>query len=291
MPTDIDLEAAVGTQAPGAREPIGEGQAALPVERAFLWDWPTFARCGRAFFLSTVVVFVVGVAVGALVPGLPTRVLNVIQAIVLWPSDCFSQLIPIYLLILLGNIKAAFLTALLGPASVWLNAKLNSRHSRTPATESSPPRWTDRLAEGVAAATIRAGRLAFPEIGDDSREFAARSSAGLAAVVPFLALWMNGAVLGLWLAEGLLGGWGAGLAHVGAMLLPHGPVEFVALILSSVIGLNLARELVPMLPQHDSQWQCGEARRWLTSNALAQSLGLLVGILAIAAALEIVPLV
>jgi uncharacterized membrane protein SpoIIM required for sporulation len=291
MPSDIDVEGAVGAKAPAPRAPVADRQGVLPVERAFLWDWPTFSRCGRAFLLSTVVVFVVGVAVGALVPGLPTRVLNVIQSIVLWPSDYFSQLIPIYLLILLGNMKAALLTALLGPFSVWLNAKLNSGHPEDVPTGSSPMRRIDRLAEGVAAATIRAGRLVFPEIGDDSREFAARSSAGLAAVVPFLALWMNGAVLGLWLAEGLLGGWGAGLARVGAMLLPHGPVEFVGIILSAVIGLKLARELVPMLPQHDSEWQCSHARRWLTSDALAQSLGLLVGLLAIAAALEIVPLV
>ncbi len=291
MPTDLDLEGVVGAEASAAERVIAGGQAAPAAARAFLWDWPTFARCARAFGLATVAVFVIGVAAGAMAPGLPTRVLNVIQSIVLWPSEYFTQLIPIYLLILLGNMKAAFLTSLLGPASVWLNAKLNTRSQESVPTETSPPRLVDRLAAGVAAATIRAGRLVFPEIGDESREFAARSSAGLAAVVPFLALWMNGGVLGLWLAEGLLGGWGAGLARVGASLLPHGPVEFVALILSAVIGLKLARELVPLLPQHDSGWQLGHVRHWLTSNALAQSLGLLIGLLAIAAALEIVSFV
>lgn len=291
MPTDIDLEGAVGGNRSPAEGLIGSGQAVPLAVPGLLWDWPTFARCGRAFILATVALFIAGVVVGALVPGLPTRMLNVIQSIVLWPSEYFTQLIPIYLLILLGNMKAAFMTALLGPGSVWVNAKLNCRSRGHGVAQSGPSRLVDRLAGAVAAATIRAGRLVFREIGDERREFAARSSAGLAAVVPFLALWMNGAVMGLWLAEGLLRGWAAGLAHVAATLLPHGPVEFVALISSAVIGLRLARELVPVLPQHDSEWQLRHVRRWLTSDALAQSLGLLVGVLAIAAALEIVSLV
>jgi uncharacterized membrane protein SpoIIM required for sporulation len=287
MPSNIDLEGAVGRQSVAGEKLIDGDPIAVP--HGLLWDWPTFARCGRAFLTATVVVFLLSVAVGAMVPGLPTRMLNVIQSIVLWPSDYFSQLIPIYLLILLGNMKAALLMALLGPISVWLNARLNTR--RRAEAGHSPPRLVDRLAHAVAAATIRAGRCVFAEIGDDNQEFAARSSAGLAAVVPFLALWINGAVLGLWLAEGLLGGWGAGLVRVAEMLLPHGPLEFVALISSAVIGLRLAQELVPTTEQHDSRWQASHAERWLKSDALAQTLGLLIGLLAIAAALEIVPLV
>jgi len=291
MSRELDFERAAGPNAPGGEALVDEALPAPTAVGAFLWDWPTFTRCARAFAIATVVLFVMAVTAGALAPGLPTRVLNVIQSIVLWPSDYFSQLVPIYLLILLGNIKAAFLTALLGPASVWLNARLNIRQQRNAGSGAGKMRLADRLACAVANATIRAGRFVFPEIGDDSRDFAARSSAGLAAVVPFLALWMNAAVLGLWLAEGLLQGWGVGLARVGAALLPHGPLEFVALILSAAIGLQLARHLVPTLPQHDSEWQARHACCWLTSNALAQSLGLLVGLLAIAAALEIVPLV
>jgi uncharacterized membrane protein SpoIIM required for sporulation len=291
MSPEIDLEGAVGGDAPGSDRLVDRASPALPVAGAFLWDWPTFARCLRAFVLGTLVVFVLAVSVGALAPGLPTRVLDVIQLIVLWPSDYFAQLVPIYLLILLGNTKAAFLTALLGPASVWLNARLNIRRAKHSGHPAGQPRLIEWVAHGVAQATIRAGRLVFPQIGDESREFAARSSAGLAAVVPFLALWMNAAVLGLWLAEGLLSGWGVGLAHVGAALLPHGPVEFVALILSAAVGVKLAHHLVPALPQHDSEWQARHVRQWLTSDVLAQSLGLLVGLLAIAAALEIVPLV
>ena len=291
MSRELDFEGAVGPNAAGGQARADDVAPAPAATGAFLWDWPTFARCGGAFALATVVLFVIAVTIGALAPGLPTHVLNVIQSIVLWPSDCFSQLIPIYLLILLGNIKAAFLTALLGPASVWLNARLNMRQQKNAGSEAGKMKLADRLACRVANATIRAGRFVFPEIGDDSRDFAARSSAGLAAVVPFLALSMNAAVLGLWLAEGLLQGWGGGLARVGAALLPHGPLEFVALVLSATIGLQLARHLVPTLPQHDSEWQARHARCWLTSNVLAQSLGLLVGLLAIAAALEIVPLV
>jgi uncharacterized membrane protein SpoIIM required for sporulation len=286
MSRELDLKAGVAQKAQ-AIEPVAEGG---PAAHTFLWDWPTSARCGRAFLAAALVVFVVGVVVGAFAPGFPARILEAIQTVVLWPSEYFSQLVPIYLLILLANVKAAFLTALLGPVSVWVNAKLNSRHRRRGSRAAGSVRLPDRIACAVAAATVRAGRAVFPEIGDETREFAARSSAGLAVCVPFLALWMNGAVLGLWLAEGLLGGWGEGLVHVGAALLPHAPVEFTALILSAATGLTLARHLVPTERDHDSEWQARNVPRWLTSNTLAQSLGLLVGLLAIAAALELVAL-
>jgi uncharacterized membrane protein SpoIIM required for sporulation len=287
MSRELELDGVAGQNAPLAELAVEDAAVARPASRAFVWDWPSFVRCGKAFAGAVLSVFVLGVMVGALVPGLPSRVLNAIQSVVLWPSDYFAQLIPLYLLILLANMKASFLTALLGPASVWVNARLNAARSEEREWGGGPPGLVTRLACGVAAATVRAGRAVFPEIGDQRREFAARSSAGLAAVVPFLALWVNGAVLGLWLAEGLITDWLAGLAHVGCMLLPHGPVEFTAIILSAAIGLRLARQLVPVRPQDDSHWQAGHAKQCLTSDSLAQSLGLLVGLLAIAAALEL----
>jgi uncharacterized membrane protein SpoIIM required for sporulation len=98
-------------------------------------------------------------------------------------------------------------------------------------------------------------------------------------------------VLGLWMAEGLLTGWMSGLGQVGLHLLPHAPVELPALLLACAVGLRLAESLIPRHPDHGAAWQRAEAKRLLTSDRTAQSLGLIVGLLAIAAALELHALV
>jgi Stage II sporulation protein M len=252
----------------------------------FCWDWLALGRCARALFVVTVVSFVLGVGGGALMPGLPTGLLSALQRLAFWPSDYVSGLVPVYLLILLGNMRAAFIMGLLGPLSVWANAALNER-DRAAGRHAERLSLPQRVAVALGSACVAAGRRIFPALGDDTREFAARSSAGLAAVVPFLALGLNAAAAGLWLADGLLSGWTHGLAEALCGLLPHGPLEFTALLLAAAAGLNGAEALVPRAEAHDSSWQRRVAREWLTSDRVAQSLGLLIGLIAISAALEL----
>jgi uncharacterized membrane protein SpoIIM required for sporulation len=248
----------------------------------FAWSWAAFVRCARAFGLTIVVAFVLAVIAGALLPGFPGNLLAALQSITLWPGGFLSRLIPLYFVIVLGNLRAALLMALVGPLSAWINAGLNVRQRPV----AGPPGWGARAASAVAAACIRAGRRVFPEVADERRDFAARASAGFAAALPFLALGMNGLVVGLWLADGLLAGWGQGLLRGAAALLPHAPVEFTALLLSAAAGLNGARCVVPGRPEDDCEWQGRAARAWLTSHRTVRSLGLVAGLIAIAAALE-----
>ncbi len=248
----------------------------------FAWNGAAFVRCARAFGLIIVAAFMLAVIAGALLPDFPGNLLAALQSITLWPGGFLSRLIPLYFVIVLGNLRAAFLMALVGPLSAWVNAGLNARQ---PAV-AGPPGWGARAATAVAAACVRAGRRVFPEVADERRDFAARASAGFAAAVPFLALGMNGLVVGLWLADGLLAGWGQGLLRASTALLPHAPVEFTALLLSAAAGLNGARCVVPERADDDCEWQGRAARAWLTSPRTVRSLGLVAGLIAIAAALE-----
>ena len=257
----------------------------------FVWDWPSFARCARAFFATTVAVFVLGVGIGAIAPGLPSRVLGVLATINLWPAAYLSHLVPTFFFILLSNIKSALIAALLGPAGAWANARANIGRRPYASSWPRPVSAVDRATLALAGVILRGGRCVFPEIGDERADLAARAGAALAALVPFLALAMNGIVLGLWMAEALLKGWVSGLASMGMLLLPHAPVELPALMLASAVGLRLAQRLVPRQPGHDAGWQCAEVKRLITSDRVAQSLGLIVGLLAIAAALELYALV
>jgi len=236
------------------------------------------------------VVFALAVVLGVIVPGLPAGVLAAVTSISLWPGEYLSGLVPLYLVILLGNLKSAFIMALLGPVSVWINAALNAREAIRQAPTPTGRSLGHRAAHLLASACIRLGRRVFPELGDETQEFGARSSAGLAAVLPFLALGLNGLVAGLWLADGLLSGWTAGLLHASGQLLPHGPVEITALLLAAAAGLNGAGALLPRSRDQDAVWQKRAARAWLMSDRTAQSLGLLTGLIAIAAALEMVSL-
>jgi len=287
MAAGLEADSAADAE-PTAGQPVAPAATRVG---AFAWDWPSFARCAKAFCLATLAVFVLGVGLGAYLPALPGRVLGLLEAINLWPTAYLTHLVPIFLFILLANLKSAFIAALLGPASVWVNARLNARSGRP----SGPRPWAFRLVEGgtylLAALVIRAGRLVFAGIGDERREFAARTSAGLGALVPSMALGVNALALGLWMAEALLQGWLPGLGRMGLLLLPHGLVELPTFVLASAVGLHIARRLVPERPEHDSAWQCAEAKRLLTSDQVAQSLGLIVGLLAIAAALELHALV
>ncbi|MBM3474410.1 MAG: hypothetical protein FJX75_14195 [Armatimonadetes bacterium] len=277
-----DVERAVTAEAPADAEAwVGP----------FVWDWRSFARCARAFVATTLVVFVVGVTIGALAPWLPSRVLGVLAAINLWPTAYLSHLVPIFFFILLSNIKSALIAALLGPAGAWANSRANVGRRPHGSSRRGPASVVDRVTLALAGVVLRGGRCVFPELGDESHDLAARSSAALAAVVPFLTLAMNGIVLGLWMAEALLKGWVGGLASMGRLLLPHAPVELPALVLASAIGLRLARRLVPRRPAHDAAWQCVEVKRLITLDPVAQSLALIVGLLAIAAALELYALV
>lgn len=237
------------------------------------------------------VTFVLAVVLGAIAPGLPAGVLAAVTSITFWPGEYLSGLVPFYLVILLGNMKSAFLMALLGPLSVWINGGLNAREAAANGAVPNSRSLGHRAARVLASACIRLGTRVFPELGDETQEFTARSSAGLAAILPFLALGLNGLVAGLWLANGLLTGWTAGLVHAFRQFLPHGPVEFTALLLAAAAGLNGAWALLPRSPDQDAVWQKRAARAWLTSDRTAQSLGLLIGLIAIAAALEMVSLV
>ena len=282
MGATSDVERAVAAEAPVLVE-----EWAGPL----VWDWRSFARCARAFVLTTVVVFVLAVTVGALAPWLPSRVLGVLTAINLWPSEYLSHLVLIFLFILLSNIKSALIAALLGPAGAWANSRANVGGRTRGPWRMRRAGVVDRMTLALARVVLRGGRCVFPEIGDESQDLAARSSAALAAIVPFLALGINALVLGLWMAEALLKGWVGGLAEMGRLLLPHAPVEIPALLLASAVGLRLAERLVPRRPAHDPEWQCGEAKRLVRSDPVAQSLGVIVGLLAIAAALELYALV
>jgi len=259
-----------------------------PSQSAFAWDWWSIGRCVRALAVATVATFLLAVAVGALAPGLPGRVLALIDKVAFWPTAYLSHVLAFFLFILINNIRAALTAAALGPLSVWVNGRINARHQVDADAKLS---LVDRAAGAIARGLVALGRRIFPELGDPNRDFAVQTSAALAAVVPFLALGVNGAVLGIWLAEGLLTGWVEGLAKASTVLLPHGPVEFPALILSAAIGLVLARELLPTASRHDSTWQADRAKKLLFSDRMAQSLALIVGLLAIAAALEITHLV
>ncbi len=257
----------------------------------FLWDAASCARCARAFLATVLVVFVVSVAAGAYLPGLPTRLLGVLQAVNLWPSAYLSHLVPLFFLILLSNIKSALIAATLGPLGTWALARANAGYPSVRGSAYRPRRLVDRAALAVARGVLRLGRRVFPELGGERRDLAARTGAALAALVPFLALGVNALALGLWMAEALLAGWLDGLGRMALLLLPHAPVELPAFVLASAVGLRLAECLVPTRAGHDAAWQRAEARRLLTSDRLAQSLGLIVGLLAIAAALELYGLV
>lgn len=272
---------------------VAEAAGAEVVERtrpqsAFAWDWWSIGRCVRALAVATVAAFLVAVAVGALAPGLPGRVLAFIDKVAFWPTAYLSHVLAFFLFILINNIRAALTAAALGPLSVWVNGRINARHQVVDDAELS---LIDRAAGAMARGLVAVGQRIFPELGDLNHDFAVRTSAALAAVVPFLALGVNGAVLGIWLAEGLLTGWVEGLAKASAILLPHGPLEFPALILSAAVGLALARELLPTASHHDSTWQADRAKKLLFSDRMAQSLALIVGLLAVAAALEVTHLV
>jgi len=253
----------------------------------FVWDWPSLARCAKAFVGTTLAVFVLAVAVGAYLPGLPSRVLNALTAINFWPTAYLNHLVPIFFFILLANTKSALIAALLGPLGAWVTARANACQPSCDSPRCRPCGWVDRATLALARLVVRGGRRVFPEVGDEQRELGARTGAALAALVPFMALGMNALALGLWMAEALLSGWLPGLAKMGLLLLPHAPVELPALVLASCVGLRLAQGLVPRHRAHDSAWQRAEARRLITSDRVAQSLGIIVGLLAIAAALEL----
>ncbi|MBM3498763.1 MAG: stage II sporulation protein M [Armatimonadetes bacterium] len=271
------------TDARGAKVTASGEAAASP----FLWDVPSVVRCARAFVGATVVIFVLGVAVGALLPGLPSRLLGALETINLWPAAYLSHLAPIFVFILLSNTKSALIAALLGPLGAWVNARANVGYPSAREGEGRPAGPLDRLTLALARAILRAGGRVVPGLADPRQDLAARTGAALAAVVPFLALGMNALVLGLWMAEALLEGWVTGLARMGLLLLPHAPVELPALVLAAAVGLRLAERLTPRQPGHDAAWQRAEARRQVTADRVAQSLGLIVGLLAIAAALEL----
>jgi hypothetical protein len=262
-----------------------------PESGPFVWDGPSVYRCARAFLGTAALVFVSGVAIGAYAPGLPTRVLGLIEAVNLWPSAYLSHLVPIFFFILLSNIKSAMIAGLLGPLGAWVSARANAG----PHSPARPRSRLARLAEAVtcllARGVIWAGRRVHPKLADERQDFAARTGAALAALVPFMALGLNGLVLGLWMAEALLQGWLMGLGRMGLLLLPHAPVELPAFVLASAVGLQLASKLVPQRPEHDAAWQQAKAKRLITSDRVAQSLGLVVGLLAIAAALELYAIV
>ena len=280
----------VGPEPTSARAEASVGRASSP-SSPFLWDWPSVARCARAFIATTGVVFVVGVTAGACLPGLPSRLLGVLQAINLWPSAYLLHLVPIFFFILLSNTKSALIAALLGPLGAWTSARANAGYPSARGSALRPTSLPDRVTLALARCVLLGGRRVFPELGDERQDFAARTGAALAALVPFLALGMNALVLGLWMAEALLQGWTAGLAKMALLLLPHAPVELPAFMLASAVGLRLAEGLVPRRTTHDSAWQRAEARRLVTCDRVAQSLGLVTGLLAIAAALELYALV
>ncbi|MGQ9732487.1 MAG: stage II sporulation protein M [Candidatus Zipacnadales bacterium] len=267
-------------------EPISTSQAGITATQGpFAWDQASVLRCARAFLLVTVATFLLAVTIGVFLPNLPSRVLSVFETINLWAVTYLTSIVSLLLFILLSNIKSALIAALLGVGSVWVNARVNVRHTNDQMTART--RLVDRFAVAFARGIIGLGRRVFSEIGDERHEFAARTSAAIAALVPFLAVGINALVLGLWMAQGLLTGWLSGLAQVGELIMPHAPVELPALVLSASVGLWLAAQLVPTRAQHDSAWQLAKAKMLITSNQVAQSLALIIGLLAIAAALEV----
>lgn len=270
-------------------EEVGaESHTETELEAPFIWDWALFLRCARTFVTTTVVVFVLGVAVGAYAPGVPSSVLRILETINLWPTAYLSHLVPMFFFILLGNIKSVLIAAVLGTLGAWANARANTRRGVHHASSCQRLTAVDRSTLTLARLVLRGGRRVFPELGDERCDFAARIGAALASLVPLLAIGVNGLVLGLWMAEALLSDWWAGVAQVGILLLPHAPLEVPVFLLASAAGLRLAEGLVPRDPiRHDTEWQCLQARRLLTAEPLAQSLGLIIGLLAIAAALEL----
>jgi len=256
-------------------------------EGPFLWDAASVWRCARAFGGAVLVVFVLGVVAGVCLPGLPSHVLGALIALNLWPTAYLAHLAPLYFLILLANTKSALIAALIGPLGAWVNARANADYPSAHEATYHPRGAIDRMTLALTRVVLRVGSRVLPDLGDDRRDLAARTGAALAAVTPFLALGVNALVLGLWMAEALLEGWVSGLGRMGLLLLPHAPVELPALLLASAVGLRLAEGLMPRTPDHTAAWQRSEARRLITADRVAQSLGVVVGLLAIAAALEL----
>ena len=291
MSQDVPLEAAADTSPgvpvlPDARERSGLGAG-------LLWSRQTLLTAIRIFGAATLLSFLVGTGVGAFVPGFETHIWRAISSICFFPSEWLAELLPSYFVILLNNMRASLITVALGGLGALVLARLNGRAAQR-ATAAAPGRAAqvlERTATAVAAACIWAGSLVFPHLRDARREFAVRTSAGLAAVVPALSLLGNGALLGLYLALGLLGGWTHGLLSSGQDLFPHGFLEFPAILLSGAIGLNIALRLIPRSPEHGCSWQERLARTCLTSDAFATSYGIILCLIAVAAALEVGKLV
>ena len=282
-----------GSAPDGGLPEVAEAQPAIEAEAVphesdagtFAWDWLCVRRMSVTLVVVTVVTFVLAVALGALAPGLPSHLLRLIEKVQLWPTTWLTGVWAMFFIILLNNMRAAFIGALIGPGSVWLNARLNSEHPDL--EDDVRPSAGERVASAIARALIGVGRRAFPALADDDLDFAARASAALAAVVPYMAVGANATMLGVWLADGLLRGWVGGFAERCMDLLPHGPVEFPALVLSTAMGLWLASHLVPRRLGENSDWQAGEVKRLLKSNRVAQSLAAIIALLLIAAALEV----
>ena len=128
----------------------------LSAARPFAWDWPSIVRMAKTLVVVTVVTFVLSVAAATLVPGLPTRLLALIEKVQFWPTTWLTGLWAVFFLILLNNIRAAFTGALIGPASVWLNSRLNTKHEASPDVPGSS--IGERIAITMATALTNVGR-------------------------------------------------------------------------------------------------------------------------------------
>ena len=291
MSQDVPLEAAPDTGPSVA--PAGDAHERAALREGVLWSPQTILTAVRVFALATILAFVVGTTVGVCVPGFEARVWQVISNICFLPTDWLAQLLPSYFVILLNNMRASLISVALGGLGALVLARLNGRAK--PSTAEGPPgaltRALERGSGAVAAVCIWAGSLVFPHLRDARREFPVRSAAGLAAIVPTISLFGNGTLLGLYLALGLLGGWTHGLLTSGEDLFPHGFLEFPAILLSGALGLGIARRLIPSLPEHGCSWQERLARACLTSDAFAKSYGIILCLIAVAAALEVGKLV
>ncbi len=266
-------------------------ERSLPVVRegqpSLLFDWTVFCRVGRLFAVTLLGGFVLAVVIGTCLPAAGDALLRALRHVHEASFSLVDRLLPTpFLVILVGNLKAALTASLLG-----LGAALALGYVQQWERRSASPRqygWPGRLSYWVLAGCVAGGRWALAQVGEVSDLFA-QTAAALAALVPPATVMVNGLLVGVYLAAALLRGWTEQLWLAISSLLPHGFFEIPAILLSATLGVLLAQSLVARLRSGRTSLPVA-VQRCLRPRAVWQTLAVLVGLILVAAALEAVGL-
>lgn len=282
--TEFTQEQSLVGQVP-ARAKVGADTAATretrSVDLRLGFSLTALSQAVRIFGGAAAVAFVGIVVLIAVAPNLGTSFVAALQRIYFAPGDLVRKYINALFAIILGNCLAAGASSSLGAVGAGVLARVQQSSDATARDYGALGRVSyvlmDLLCRLSAALIPPLGRVA---------DFSARTAAAVAALAPRLSLVCSGSVLGIYLGAELATGWVAGLWATIGDLAGHAVFELPAAWMAAAIGITASERFVRAAQRGPSALR-GAAREFLTSAPYVRAIGLVVGLILVAAAIEV----